>query len=187
MGDFKLNAKPFQGALREYGRATNKDAADILNRAGRNVALRAVQLTPKATAAKIRAELAANNRAIYATIRRLKRAGVPQRGMSRTRFAEEINKTIAARRRSAAFVSSGWFPALADLGGRSRAATGSAAKGSGKRATERHLLAVLINAATGANKVGREALQQAVDFVARDMLAYAQKKLADRARQFSAR
>lgn len=187
MADFKLDLTQFQGALREYGKATNRDAADILNRAGRNVAARAIQFTPKATAAKIKAELLSNNRAIYATIRRLRRAGVPQRGMSRTKFAQEINRTIAQRTRSAAFVSSGWFPALAAFGGRARRAGGSAAQGSGKRATPGTPLAVLINAATGAEKVGAAALQQAVDFVAQDMLAYAQQKLAATARRYSAR
>lgn len=187
--DFKLDLREFQAALREYGKATKKDCADILNRAGRNVALRAINLTPKATAAKIKADLAANNNAIRATIRRLKAKGIPQKGMSRARFALEIKKTIGLRTRSARYVSVGWFKAYEAFGGPSRkvSSKGFAAAGTGKKATANHLVAELTNAATGADKVGAEALQAAVDFVAHDMLEYAYKKLADTARKHSAR
>jgi hypothetical protein len=52
----KFNVTQFTQALRAYKIATQKDEAEILNRAAKNVAYRAAQKTPVASASKIRSD-----------------------------------------------------------------------------------------------------------------------------------
>lgn len=184
-----IDASELRRAMREYGEATRKDEREILNRAGRNLAARAIQFTQKATVAKIKADLRRNRNAIRATVIRLRRAGVSIRGMSRERFGKEVQKTINLRARSAGYVAAGWFKALEAFGGARRKVSprGKAAKGFGKKATLTSMVAVLANYSTGAEQVGGAAFQRAIDFVADDMLLYAQRVMTQTAARRSAR
>ncbi len=88
---------------------------------------------------------------------------------------------VTLRRRSAGYIRAGWIKAAQDFGGAAKrkvSAKSFAALGRGTRATESRLAASGTNAATGALAVGSEPLRRALDFVGRDMIAYAERKLA---------
>jgi hypothetical protein len=180
----KIDAREFTAALREYQRATKKSEADILNRAGRNVALRSMQFTPKAVAAKIRAELRRNKLAI-----RILSARRKFKGMSISDRGHVVKKFISARVRSVRYVAIGWAKALGQLGGRKISVNpkSKAAKGYAKPATARNLATEIANNSKGADKVGVGALRDAINFVARDMRFYAERKLSLDAGKFSAK
>ena len=55
--------------------------------------------------------------------------------------------------------------------------------GSASKATANDLAATIINTAPQAEEIGSEALQQAVENAAQDLLNYAQKKLMEQARK----
>lgn len=182
-----IDTREFTAAMREYGRATKKDEAEILNRAGRNVAFRAAQFTPQANPAKIKGDLARDNLAVKILAKRGAFRGVPN-----SKRAELVRKLEAARIRSIRYVRQGWANAILAFGGRPGRlgnvnSRSEAAKGYGLKASAQRLVAELANNSRGADKVGLEPLQKAIDFVAKDMLAFAQKKLAQTAAKFSAR
>ena len=57
MSDLALDTSGFEHALRVYEQATGKSMANVLNRAGRNVAYRAAQATPAASKQQVKADL----------------------------------------------------------------------------------------------------------------------------------
>lgn len=178
------NLPQFSAALREYKEATGKDEVEILNRAGRNVAFRAASFTPKATASRIRADLMKDPHLRYAlTSLYLRKRG---RGiLKKPEFRQEVKKLIARRIASRAYLRSGWAPAVIALGGSFRGKKSD--KGWAKKASVLNLITEIANTVPGIDKVGVKALNEAIDFVAKDMLGYAQDLLAKRAREHSAR
>lgn len=179
-----IDARELQNALKLYWRATQKDESEILNRAGRNASLRAAQFTPKATGAKIRSALITNNLAVKILSSRGR-----FRGATMAQRAAITRKFVSARVRSARYVSAGWSKAQRAFGGRGVSVNprSEAAKGFGIKATPQRLIAIIANNSRGAGKVGLAPLERAIGFVARDMTKYAQRKLAQTAKKFSAR
>lgn len=179
-----IDAREFTRAVQLYEKATQKDEADILNRAGKNVSFRAAQFTPKATGAKIKAELMRDKLAI-----RILSARRKFRGMTMQKRSAVTRRFIAARVRSARYVSAGWANAIAAFGGNASRfrvnPKSEAAKGYGIRARANKLVAELANNARGADRVALSALQDAIDFVAKDMTSFAQRKLQNTADKFS--
>lgn len=183
-----IDTREFTAALREYQKATKKDEAEILNRAGGNMAFRAAQFTPFAGEGKIRASLRRNKLAIKilskSPRRRFKGIPVSRRGAIVTDF-------ILRRVRSSKYIRAGWAKALKAFGrnaSRLHVRAGSKAdRGYGQKATAWRMVAELGNDARGADTVGLEPLQRAVDFVARDMLAYARRRTVRTAQRFSAK
>jgi hypothetical protein len=177
----KFDLTTFRSGLQAKRKATKIAEADILNQAGGSICANAIRLTPKATAGKIKAELSHNNLAVYATIRRLKKAGISQRGMSRARFAAEVTKTINKRAASARYIAAGWFKPLAVFRPNSKQKVSDkslAGKSRATKATASSLAATFENHSRGASEVGAATLQQAMDEEGRSMKAYAEKKLA---------
>jgi hypothetical protein len=177
----KFDLTTFRAGLQAKRRVTKKAEAEILNQAGGSICANAIRLTPKATAGKIKAELRQNNLAIYATLRRLKKAGISTRGMSRARFAQEVTRTINKRAASARYIAAGWFKPLAIFrpgSARKVSDKSLAARSRATKATESSLAATFENHSRGASQVGAAALQQAMDEEGRSMKAYAEKKLA---------
>ena len=170
---FQLDISQIQKAFEEIKRATKKDGKDILNRAGRNVCLRAIKDTPRADAAKIRA---LDPRIFIAAVVK----DLAGRKVSRAEFNDLVKKKRAGRARSVGYIKAGWANAAKAFGakGGKVSSKGLAAEGYGKLATENKLVAVLANHARGASQVGSDALQGAINFVAKDMAAYAKRALA---------
>lgn len=184
---FKMYAKDFQKAAQLYAAATKKDGAYILNRAGMNVAFRAAQGTPRANANAILRALSKDRNELAVKI--LSKRG-KFKGVSIKDRKQIVRKFISARRRSAGYIRAGWGPAIEAFGGNATRLRinpkSKLGQGYGIKARPNRLVAELANAAFGAHRVGAKPFQQAIDFVARDMLDYALRKLAKTAREYSA-
>ena len=182
-----LDTRDFERALLNYASATDKDMADVLNRAGRNIAFRAAQFTTPAQPARIRADILAHEGLLEAlTSRRLKKKGVRAEN-----FKTEMKKTLAIRMSSARYLRAAWAEAIAKFGGAFKGKKMRGASALVKKANAVSLLAeitALVNEPTSAKADSAEAkmmpaLQEAVDFVGADMLEYAAKKMQDNAKK----
>lgn len=190
-----LNLPQLSAALRRYGQATKKDMGEIVLRAAKTIAIGgkgvqgAVQLTPKATAAKIKEELAQDGLAfrLLASPRARKPrklAGWSSKGKKAAEIRAAAKILVNARKSSAAATVAGWIKVVRDLGvprGKRVSAKGGPGKSTATKPTARRLESVLINRARGADVVGREALAKAVANAAADMMAFAERKLAQTA------
>ncbi len=199
---FDLDLRDFESALKRYEEATGKDSADVLNHAARNVAFRAASFTPKAKATKITKVL--NRKVEYTDPHtgrthqtwlkyplanaKLKARGIPP--VNGAQMAAAANKLLRRQLATAGYGRAGWIPAIIALGGNYRGAklrpSGLAAEGFASKARPSSLEAVIVNCARGVGTFGAPALQEAVNFVAADLTSYAARKLAARAKQFSA-
>lgn len=193
MSDFTLDTRQFQRALQEYADATKKDEADILNKAGKDVVYRAAQFTPKAKGPQIKAFLLANPKLLYAlTARMLKKKGIG--ALKSPQFQEATQQLIRKRASSARYLTAAWARAAEAFGATFRGAKFKGATGYGIKATPANLLATIVaivdepddTHARSAEAVEIVALQEALDFKARDMIEYAQRKLAKTAAKHSA-
>ena len=184
----RISTNDFRAALKTYQKATNKDMAEVLNRAGRNVAFKAISFTPMARKSKVDqftpGRRGPKGRMIYA---KLTKEGRSRKGQGIGRKAvEEHNK----RNKSRGYIKAGWIEAAKDFGGRPRARTwpgGRAAKGYGRKASTLRLEAWLFNFSDGAETVGKVPLNRAMAFVAKDMLNYAYKRMRRTAKRYSGR
>jgi len=183
-----LDTRDFERALLNYASATDKDMAEVLNRAGRNIAYRAAQFTKPAQPGQIRSDILAQEGLLEAlTSLRLKKKGVA-RGAD---FAAEMKKTLAIRIGSARYLRAAWAEAIAKFGGAFKGKKMRGASALVKKANAVSLLTeitALVNQPTNAKADSAEskmmpALQEAVDFVAADMLDYAAKKMQANAKK----
>lgn len=178
----------FNKALLLYQDATNKDIDDIMTRAGRNVFMRAIQFTPKADAQKIKSQLGSNELVFKIINKRRKDAG--EKGLNNEQMSYAAKRLIGARARSVAYIKAGWKRAAIDLGSRIRESHQKSFAKYGKATKEKSATDYIIegfNFSTGAAKVGLQPLIGAVNFVAKDMITYANKVLLRSASKFSAR
>ena len=112
-------------------------------------------------------------------------------------MTQAANKSFARAKASSGYIKAGWFNAIVNMGGKPSARApkprrGSVAdKGYGVKATARNLVAWIYNyVPPPPDKMvpaSFEALQSAVNHVARTKLDYAKKKLAATATRFSGR
>lgn len=180
---FKLDTREFKAAIEFVVKATKKDAADVVNKAALTVIIGgkgvkgAIQRTPKASIAEINRESAA---VLYSTIRdnRGKHMSPEQIGIQ--------TKAILARRRAARGYTAGpgWHEAAVALGGRGvkiseRFDRSEARKGNAVKARSYSATAYITNTAPAIEDIGVRPLQDAIDDTARDMMEYANKKLAE--------
>jgi hypothetical protein len=181
----KTNVNKFLFALRAKKAACQRSYPEILNDALRNVAFRASSFTPRANASKIRSELMRNPRMRYAlTAILLKKKGIG--ALKKPLFAKEVARFIVRRAASAGYLRAAYAKAIADLGGTFKGSKFSGADGFANKASVSRLIAEMVTIVTepdathaqGAERIGTEAIRQAIDFVADDMIAYAQRKLA---------
>jgi hypothetical protein len=177
---FNLDSKGFRAAVLFTVREVGKALPDVLNRAGKNVALRAIQLTPKADKAKIQA---LSDKEIAAAVAKRLRAKGKLKSTTAKQFKAFCRYEKQRRIRSRGYTAGpGWNNAARAFGGRGvRVQKGfgqsEAAKGKGKPASALKLVAELVNTAPASEKIGGPALQEAVNFVAKDMMDYGTKKL----------
>ena len=177
----------FNAGLRRKLALTKKTEAEVLNHASRNVCLRAIQFTPAADKDAIQAQLASNG-LVFKLLQspafqdRLPRklAGKAFAKRSRAELIADAKTLIALRKRSIKNIAAGWIKAAQAFGGgknRKVSDKGNTGKGYGKRAKENALEASGVNAANGAPKIGAKPLQEALNFVGKDMLTYMPKKI----------
>ena len=205
----KIDTSDFSQCLREVAKATKKDGADVLNRAGRNTTIQTKKLTKKTSAAQISAELIAvvGRSGRTAELKYLlaakslgaKAGRTNKRGVSsltnkagKLQWRDDVRKKaariVAARRSASGYLqlsimmagkAFGWFTAIATPKGWAR-------ESKGEKATERRLTAnIQITVPDGAE--GHIPLEDGVKAAAIDMVTYANKRLDDMARKFSAR
>lgn len=171
------NLKRFTRSLRAVGQVTRKTETEIVNRAARDVAFRAMSFTPKTTAANISADVLGKDKLLLklATIRikrgnagKTKRGrvvkGYTKRGKARLgigvwqQTVKNVAKAILGSRRSrAAAFRAGWIPAVQAMGGTVRGSvkpSSSAARGFGKKASRSSLVAHIRNAIVSINSRG---------------------------------
>jgi hypothetical protein len=162
-------------ALRAYRKATNKSAAETLNRYARNVLMFAIRFTPKTKLPKIRREVDP----VKGKDRLLWKLAAKDGWKKGAGIGAEVQQRYNRRRSSKGFIAAGFFKALRVFGGRARApfAGGEAAQGSGRKAKDSRLIAEFVNAATGADKVAFEPLTRAMNDRSADMLRYAHKRM----------
>lgn len=195
MGDFNLDTRELIQALEQYQEATNKDMAEVLNRAGRNVAFKAIRYTPTTLKSDITASLETMVawqdghqvplKYLIANAFRRKRGQPPVAG---SRMRDAVDSLYALRYKTIGYVKAGWLNAARAFGGAGKEpfSKGLASLGYGKKATAFNLNAELANFSRGANLVGSDGLQRAIDETARDMIAFADKKMAATAKKHSA-
>ncbi len=190
----KVDTSKFIFALRAYKAATQKDEAEILNRAARNVAFRSASFSPKGNAGRIRASLTRDSHLRYAlTAMALKKRGVG--ALKSPEFAKEVERFISRRASSANYLRAAWAKAIEELGGSFKGAKFRGAGGFANKATVSKLLAEVVaitsqpttGKAAGAERIGAQALQEAVNFVADDMLTYSRQLMGATAQRFSSK
>lgn len=163
------NIKEFNRAIQAVGQATKKDGADIVNRALRNVAFRAMQFTESAEPGKIQAELYRDNIALKMAAAhlakkvgttkvdrlgntKLTRGGRAQKHgrVTRQQIAAYATRIIKRAINSARAIKAGWIPAVKSTGGSVRSekqkASGSASKGFAVKATLSRMKGEIVNA-----------------------------------------
>lgn len=194
--EITVEVKEFNRAIKEYEKAvTNHDLAYILNRAGRNVATKASHNTPKASLATIDAELdrvgykQGYGPAVFALTnwKRAKKGLLPVGGMAMSEPAKDFR---SKRHSGRGYIAAGWTPAIIRFGGHTRAHIAESSKinrAQNKLASAGDLVAILENTARGAGEVGAQALEKAIVETSRDMIAFAEKKLDDTSKKYSAK
>lgn len=187
-----LDTSQFARFMRERQKITKESSAKLLNRAGRNVAFRAIKYTPKAAAGKIKRDL--NKRVVWtgAKARRSRKSGrmrkikptklfylvaqkyAREHGWKRDKLTRFSKKRLSSR----GYISVGWFKVAKDFGAKVKRFSNKSlvAKSLGTQATPSKLAAYLENAARGAPKIGRIALQQAINEVGREMHRWAKEE-----------
>lgn len=200
----QLDTRVFNQVLNEYQRLNRRTWPEIVNAKSLDVAFRALKETPKANAADIQAleskpwwpKYVAKRIVGGVSFRKGKgRVNIHGRGYSREDAKLVSQKIIAARKRSVAFVKSGWLPAIKRLfplvkdkqfarGSVGGARQVGAEKGSARPAVPGdNPSALIINSAIGVEKVGVGPLQRAIDGAAADMAEYIARKMEGNARQ----
>jgi hypothetical protein len=188
-------------ALREYQEATGKDLPTVVNRAAVNLAFRSAQLTKTADKFSV-----ASGRGIY-QFRQWVRWVFTSKGKFPPLTDDEIIKEGAKilRKRAAAvgYIRAGWVRAgkkiqqkAGNIGRVVSAPRVPAKLGRGYAIAARQAIstfAQITNASTSKSptsdaalrRYGGDGLKGAIAFVTADMLAYARKKMAERAAKFN--
>lgn len=186
----------FQAALSLYAKATGKDAPEIVNRAAVNLAFRAAEFTPKADMSAAIGKI----RNIYA-FTNFRYTQTRRKHPKRAKMDAAVLRTIRQLNALSGFIRRGWvaagrkLKAQSGVTGTSRApAGGGGKKGKGTATMAREAVvsfAEIVNYSTSKSgsspaaleKYGGSGLSRAVSFVANDMRQYAEKKLAQRAKE----
>ena len=187
----QVDLSKFRAALVAVKNQTKKPEADIVNRAMRDVAFRSASFTPKATASSINSALGGKTGRVLAGLAAVacnKKFGVKK--WSRVEHKEMMVKILKRRKSGIGALRAGWIPAIQALGGSYRGAklaSGSASKGTAKKATINNLVGVIKNAVFTRNNKGEktgvgniavasDALGKAIRFVINDRQTYLDRK-----------
>lgn len=212
--DFKLDQREFNKGIDAALRDGTKTLPGVLNKAALTAIIGgkgvrgAIQRTPRADKGKI-AAVPIQEVAGFVANRLRKKGIIIAYGGGKTRtttrhaagstitaaeFRRAVAQEYARRKRSVAYTAGpGWSNAARAFGGRGVGVqTGfprsEAAHGYGDKATISSLLAEIANTAPAADKIGRQALQDALDDVGRDMQQHAlDKEFAAAMKKYSAK
>lgn len=181
---FNLDISQWTRSVEFVVQNTRKELPDVITRSGLVTLIGgrgvkgAMQRTPRASSAAI---LSVPIKAVASFVaKRLKEKGIT---VKRHAFALLVRKEYRRRLAASGYTAYvGWNKAAIALGGtglHSRAASqvGFANRGYGKKATANDLRAVMVNTAPAADKIGRQALQDALNDAARDMYEHTAAKL----------
>jgi len=190
---FKIDATEFNATLRKYVLVSSREIPDIVNTKAFFIARRAVVETPKADFHKI-SELRGS--ALIGKIINKRRGLHGEKGLYGREMAKMVATVLAARRRSIAFLKSGWLPAIRILDAvvhskrgaprldRSSKIYGQPKGSAAVASTGWRVKATIINAALASRdhkdalgKYGMPALQKAFDFERQSMLDYMERKM----------
>lgn len=216
-----MATRDYNAALREYIRWNKREIPEILNKRALNIALRTVQMIPQAANAafnvlstrawwpKLIASIMVRKnpeQVHFVQPRSRKRPGRARRGklvIRRKRhytvaMARKMSRRIVtSRRRSRAFMKSGFLKLANQLPGRSRSApkrlTKSRALARPAEQVLRPVVTMFVEYTARNMKDSRKkqrvvmlAFREALSFEARDMWDYIERKMADKARRISA-
>jgi hypothetical protein len=201
----KVDLSRFKFFVREIARYRKKDEAEMLNKGlttaiiGSSKYKGIVQLAPKATKERIRADLKEGDLNVRLAMAQLRKEGyfgtLHSRAEIQQKVAQICKARIKKRLKSRAYIAAGWIKSLQDLGilkSRTKGkretnfwAGGSAAQGYGVRATPGRLRASAFSMARGSEKVLGTLLQTAVNNACEDMKDYFRNKIAARVAQIA--
>lgn len=188
-----LDTSKLEAAALFVEREVGRDCAESLNRAALSAIIGsgsgpgAMQLTPKADKGVIEA-LPYKKVAGYVA-RKLRKKGLLGKGKGKTsnkQFRNNVRYEKIRRKKASGYAAyAGYNKAAKAFGGRGigkgvnkEFEASEAARGRGKKASVGDLLAEIVNTAPAAERIGFEALQEGVNNAALDLIAYADKKMA---------
>lgn len=201
-----LNRREFDATWRAYRQVNRRDLAETINTKLFFIARRAVIETPKAKIPR-----ATNKtKAIIGRIINKRRGAKGLKGLYGDAMDVEVQTVLAARKRSVAFLKSGWIPAIKEFEPHVKSKRGVArndrsakqvgrAKGTGHTAKPgAKVSGVIINAIGDAGrragphnaaliKFGQPALQKAFDHETASMKEYIARKMAASAKRLGIR
>lgn len=189
MISFQLDTSNFARAIGFVVVASGKDASVVLNKAGLTALIGgkgvqgALHRTPKADAARIERSLLNDKMAIKIV---MARARIKGEKLTRREIGKRVKRLISSRKSAVAYTRGpGWNNAIKGMGGRGvrtskRFERSEARHGTGEPSTPETLVAKIVNTAPAAEKIGTQALQDALNDTARDMEEFWSKKLQQR-------
>lgn len=202
--DFKIDTRNAIDALNFVEKNVGRPVAVSLNKMaltfviGAKGVQGAMQLTPKADRAKIKA-VSDKQLAGYVAAKLRKSGKLAKRGAKREKgqfstaqFKNAMRFERQRRLRAAGYTAyAGWSNAAKAFGGRGvKGVTESTKKearhGYGKKASPERLLSLLVNTAPAIEEIGYPAAQKALDNAAADQIVYAQKKIQELLNKVSA-
>lgn len=170
----EFDMREFTSAMKSIQKATGKDGAEILNRAGRNIAFKAIKYTFKTTVAEITKKLGTPAKPTGLAY------GITSKALGRKATKEEVGRMIKRRRSAIGYLKAGWVQAAKDFGGNPRvrySGKGEAREGRGVKARATKLLAELSNTAPAIELYGKPGFEKAVEETIIDMVEHATQRL----------
>lgn len=190
--DFEKTMRDWEASLRAYKDYTQKSAAEVLNKKGKDVIANAIRLTPAADGAKIREQLMApptrtrGTALAYALIRKTKQGGtarsrVREKGKRNSELKSQMLAYVRARVASRNYIKAGFMRAFEVVGGTVRRLRAGklADRSYGRKATTFHLAVEIVNKTVGAVTIAGPALAKAMDANREDTMEYLKRKLAE--------
>lgn len=181
------NIPEFRAALKLALKLGKRTEAELLNKWGGEICLRAYKHTKKADPQAIKARLYRDALAIRLIYSRAEAKG------KRLTLAERntaTRKLIRSRMRAARYVAVGFLQAAKGFGkaqGTKINPKSFAARGYGIKATANRLRALIGNNATGADVIAEDPLQRAIREIASEEIAYATRQLQKQFNKVSGR
>lgn len=187
--DFKIDYKEFELSLKELAKETDLDWPEELNKAAKDVILRAWGFTKKAARSAI--QKWATPPMIYRLVSKERREK-GEGAVDNATLQQIIQKRIRRLYGSIGYIRIGWANAARAFGAAGKkdkrphvSEAGLARFGYGKKASRNLLMATFTNTATGSETVAFPALQKAIDFKAKDILIRLKNRLDKRMKAHS--
>lgn len=197
---FAIDTREFQKAMREYESVSKRDAVEIVNKIARDVAYRSAQFTPKSSESKIRRDFLKKTGGTTLKAYKIINAYRRDRGLKPIWgyvMGDAVQRWLNSKYKSVGFLRAGWAEIVMDLGGSYRGRSGNR-RGLGKGIKARGFInptATLYyyipdkqfrKSGSKILSIAFRAIQKAIAFKTNDMRKYIERKLAQRAKQFSA-